>query len=254
MQQLDAQGPSVVQQITTQVGPLACSPNDVQKIVDALHNGTPVTLSSTSGGQTSTFTPSGQRIGYGEAYIALALAAEQLRNSGVTSCATADQWQSVLFGGPISTSSSVTASTSSSSSGGASRFPGILTLRQQGQGWGQIAQASNVQLGTIVSSATSALNSGALAPTGTSSRDMYRSGSSSSSSQSTGATSTQSSGLQSWPTYAPGSGAGGTQGSSSNSTGNSSNSSSSDSKSSGSNSSSESSDETPSGSSNGVSQ
>ncbi len=244
MQQLDAQGPAIVQKIATEVGPLACSTEDVQKIVDSLHNGTPVTLTSSVSGETktATFTPQGNRVGYGEAYIALALAAEQLRNAGVSNCATADQWQAVLFGGPSSTSSSMSGSTTAATSGSTSRFAGVLALRQQGQGWGQIAQASNVQLGRIVSSATSSLNStsSASSPTGIASPNLYRSPSSSSSSQSTTSSSMQSTGQQSWPTYAPGSGAGSTSGSSTST--------SSSGKSSDSSSSSESSDESPSSS------
>lgn len=177
VQQLDAQGPAVVDRITTQVGPLACSPEDVRKIVEALHTGTPVTLTSNVSGQTqtATFTPTGSPLGYGEAYIALAIAAEQLRTAGVTGCATADQWQAVLFGGPASASTSGTSgSTSVVTSSSSTQFPGILTLRSQGQGWGQIAQTTNVRLGEIVSNVRSSLGSDALAPTGVSSSEMNK--------------------------------------------------------------------------------
>jgi hypothetical protein len=182
VRQLDAQGPAVVQRIQTQLGDLACSQDTVQQLVDALHSGKSVTITSNVNGQTksSTFNASNAHLGYGEAYIALALAAEQLRNAGVSGCATPEQWQAVLLGGPLNVSSSTNTSSSSSASSGSRTVPGIVTLHTQGQGWGQIAKSSNVQLNQIISNAgvssTSASNStssvGAGAPTGYSSADM----------------------------------------------------------------------------------
>lgn len=169
VQQIDTQGPAVVERITTQFTDVACSADNARKLVEALHGGTSVTLSAN--GKTATFTPTA-KLGYGEAYIALALAAEALRSAGVTGCATPEQWQAVLMGGPLvaagTTSTTTTRSASASSS---SNFPGILTLHSQGQGWGQIAQTTNVELGQIVSNAQSSFNMKAtsdssLTPTG----------------------------------------------------------------------------------------
>lgn len=162
VQHLDAQGPAVVQQATTVVGDLACSDDTVANLVEALHSGKSVTITSEVNGQkkSSTFNASGTHLGYGEAYISLALAAQELRNAGITSCATPDQWQAVLLGGPITGTTAVASSST--------QFPGIVTLHTQGQGWGQIAQTTNVQLGQVITSS----NSGALAPTGFSSSDM----------------------------------------------------------------------------------
>lgn len=201
MQQLDAQGPAVVQRITTQFADVACTPDNARKIVEGLTSGTAVTLSAD--GKTATFTPT-TRLGYGEAYIALALAAEALRGAGVTGCATPDQWKSVLMGGPLAASGTTsTSTTSSASSSSSSNFPGVLALRSQGQGWGQIAQTTNVQLGQVITSAHSSMNLSttnsldsststsdtANSPTGRTSADkMQRSGSTS-----TDATSTPSS-------------------------------------------------------------
>jgi hypothetical protein len=182
VQQIDAQGPMVVDRIKTQFATVACTPQNVQMLVDALHNGTSVTLSSE--GKTATFTPTRTGLGYGEAYIALALAAEALRNAGVTGCATPEQWQAALVGGPLAaTSTTSTSTTRSASASSSSNFPGILTLRSQGQGWGQIAQTTNVQLGQVMSSAHSSLNISAsgdttLSPTGRSSSDLNQSRSS----------------------------------------------------------------------------
>ena len=181
VQQLDTEGPGIVDRITTQVGTLACSPDTVTNLVNALHTGTPVAISTDVNGQkqSATFNPSGTRLGYGEAYLALALAAQELRNSGITGCATPQQWQSVLLGGPTPTTATGT-SVSSTSTG---QFPGIITLRNQGQGWGQIAQSANVELGPLVSgvtstnqtaSARSQTSSSSPSPTGYSSREMNR--------------------------------------------------------------------------------
>lgn len=182
VQQIDAQGPAVVERITTQLGDLACTPDNARKLVEALHGGGSVTLEAN--GKTATFSPS-VNLGYGETFVALSLAAEALRQAGVTGCATPEQWQAVLMGGPLSaagttsTSTSHTASASSSSS-----FPGILALHSQGQGWGQIAQTTNVQLGQVVSSANSSFKLDAnskhenLTPTGRSSSEFNRASSS----------------------------------------------------------------------------
>ena len=173
IQQLDTQGPAVVQRLSSQYSDLTCSPQNVQSLIDGLRNGTAVTLTSNDG-KTSTFTPAGSHLGYGEAYIALALAAEQLRAAGVTTCATPEQWKSVLLGGPITTTTSST--TFSSKASTPTQFPGVLTLRSQGQGWGQIAQTTNVQLGTIVSQFSSSFDASSRAPspTGLSSAEMNR--------------------------------------------------------------------------------
>jgi hypothetical protein len=179
VQQIDAQGPVVVDRITTQFSDVACNAENARKLVEGLHGGTSVTLSAD--GKTATFTATGGPLGYGEAYITLALAAEALRNAGVTGCATPDQWQAVLLGGPLAAAgTSSTSTTRIASASSSSQFPGILTLRSQGQGWGQIAQTTNVKLGQVMSSARSSLNlssssDSSLAPTGRSSSDFNRS-------------------------------------------------------------------------------
>lgn len=183
VQQLDAQGPAVVQQIQTQVGDLACSPDTIQNLVEALHDGKSVTINAN--GQSATFNASGAHLGYGEAYIALAMAAQELHNAGVSTCATPEQWQSVLLGGPLNVTNTSSSTNSYASASGSTQFPGIITLHNQGQGWGQIAQSNNIQLGQIVSrsdvsantninnnSSTSVNSSTAPSPTGYSSSQM----------------------------------------------------------------------------------
>lgn len=148
VQQLDTQGPAVVQRISTQVGDLACSDDTIQNLVDALHSGRSVTISAN--GQSSTFNASGAHLGYGDAYLAIALAAQELRNAGVSSCATPEQWQAVLLGGPLTVSQTSSTTNSYASASGSNTMPGIVTLHKQGQGWGQIAQSGNVQIGQIL--------------------------------------------------------------------------------------------------------
>lgn len=168
MQQLDTQGPAVVQTISTQVGDLACSQDTVQNLVDALHNGQSVQITANVNGQTqtSTFNPNGAHLGYGEAYLAISLAAQELRNAGVSSCATPEQWQAALLGGPLAVTSTSTSTNASASAGSTTQFPGIVTLHTQGQGWGEIAQSNNLQLNQIIS------NNSAGQPTGFSSSQM----------------------------------------------------------------------------------
>lgn len=195
VQQLDRQGPAVIQRISSQLGELVCSQDTVQNLVNALHDGQSVTLTSNVNGQqqSSTFNATGTRLGYGEAFIALSLAAEQLRNAGVTGCATPEQWQAVLLGGPLAVNQTSSGSNSFASASSSTTVPGIITLRNQGQGWGQIARSANVQLGQIVSNASvsgfSSVNAldpnAAGAPTGRSSTDLDRS-----SAETTGADST----------------------------------------------------------------
>jgi len=182
VQQIDSAGPVVVERISTQFADVACTPDNARMLVEAIHNGTAVTLSAD--GKSATFTPTG-RLGYGETYIALSLAAEALRQAGVTGCASPEQWQAVLLGGPLTaagTTATVTSRSASASS--SSNFPGILALHAQGRGWGQIAQQNHVQLDQVVSSANSSLNLNAsaattseqkLAPTGRTSAEMDKS-------------------------------------------------------------------------------
>lgn len=149
VQQIDAQGPVVVERVSTQFADVACTPDNARMIFESLRSGDEITLNME--GKTATFRPTG-RLGYGEAYIAMALAAEALRGAGVSGCATPEQWRAVLLGGQLSggTSSTTTVSTT--------HFPGILTLKSQGQGWGQVAQTTNVQLGQVVNRASTSLN------------------------------------------------------------------------------------------------
>jgi hypothetical protein len=90
-------------------------------------------------------------MGFGNVYISLALAKQQLNTLGITQPAP-EQLQAALTGGTITqtTGSGVTATTTTTD------LPGVLTMRSQGMGWGQIAQKLGTKLGPVMSSMKSA--------------------------------------------------------------------------------------------------
>lgn len=137
---------------------------DAPAVVTGLRNGTPITLLSTTttpsptpGGlpvttTTSTvITPPTGHMGFGNVYISLALAKQQLNTLGITQ-PTPQQLQAALTGGTITqtTGTGVTATTTSTN------LPGVLTMRSEGMGWGQIAQKLGTKLGPVMSGMKSA--------------------------------------------------------------------------------------------------
>ncbi|HEX7632011.1 MAG TPA: hypothetical protein VF388_07760 [Lacunisphaera sp.] len=117
----------------------AGSADNATALVTGLHDGTAITLSSTVNGQTTTttFTPATGKLGYGNTFIALALAQGSLAKAGITS-PTPAQIQAALNGGPVT-----------GSSGTAVTLTGVLTLRATGEGWGDIAKTLDLKLGRI---------------------------------------------------------------------------------------------------------
>ena len=131
---------------------------DSTTVVTGLRNGTPITLtrttttpSTTPGGLPVTTTtntvitpPTGQ-MGFGNVYISLALAKQQLSTLGITQ-PTPEQLQAALTGGTITqtTGSGTTATTTTTN------LQGILTMRSQHMGWGQIAQKLGYKLGPVI--------------------------------------------------------------------------------------------------------
>ena len=131
---------------------------DSKAVVTGLRNGTPITLTSTtttpSGVQggvpvttttTTMITPPTGHMGFGNVYISLALAKQQLSNLGITQ-PTPEQLQAALTGGTITqtTGTGTTATTTTTN------LQGILTMRSQNMGWGQIAQKLGVKLGPVI--------------------------------------------------------------------------------------------------------
>ncbi len=140
--------------------------SDANAVVAGLRNGTPITLYSTTTTTDpitglpvttttpTTITPPTGHMGFGNVYISLALAKQQLSALGITQ-PTAEQLQAALTGGTITqtSGSGVTATTTSTN------LQGILTMRSQKMGWGQIAQKLGFKLGPVIASMKSANHS-----------------------------------------------------------------------------------------------
>lgn len=116
----------------------AGSPENAEALVNGLRNGMEITISTEHGEASSaTFTPSTGTMGYGDVFISLALAKQQLEANGITE-PSAEQIQMALMGAEDTP------------------FGGILSMRQQGMGWGQIAHSMDLKLGPVVSGMRSA--------------------------------------------------------------------------------------------------
>jgi hypothetical protein len=112
-------------------------------LVTGLRDGTVVSLSTPAADGTVTvteFQPATGKLGYGNAFISLALAEDSLTKAGITS-PTSAQLVTALNGGDITLAD-----------GTVTTFSGVLALRAAGQGWGDIAKSLGVKLGPVVSS------------------------------------------------------------------------------------------------------
>jgi len=119
---------------------LAGSSSNLQSLVHGLRTGSAVTLTSTQASGTTpatqsiTFTPPTRPMGYGNITRALTLASRELAAAGIRN-PTPQQLQSALTGGTVTTAQ------------GTVTMPGVLQLRSQGMGWGQIAHTIGVHPG-----------------------------------------------------------------------------------------------------------
>lgn len=130
-------------QLATRYQSLAGSPENAQSLVTGLRTGTAVTLNGTSTTGTTapppaTFTPATGKLGYGNVNIALSLAKASLAKQGITN-PTPAQLAAALNGGTITTDK------------GTVTMAGVLSQRQSGMGWGQIANSMGVKLGSLMS-------------------------------------------------------------------------------------------------------
>jgi hypothetical protein len=132
---------------------LAGSKDNSLALVNALRTGTavslvtevpppagspPGTLPTTT---TTTFTPPTKPMGWGNVKHALALAQDQLTRAGITN-PTSAQLQTALMGGDlVVTNADGTTKTTT--------VKGILTMRADGMGWGNIAKAGGTKLGQV---------------------------------------------------------------------------------------------------------
>jgi hypothetical protein len=98
----------------------------------------PGTLPTTT---TTTFTPPTKPMGWGNVKHSLALAQDQLQRAGITN-PTAAQLQTALTGGDLVRVNADGTTTTTS-------VKGILTMRADGMGWGNIAKEGGTKLGHV---------------------------------------------------------------------------------------------------------
>ena len=156
-QQLDAAAASkgqsqVAAKIASFFTNLAGSKDNALALVKALRTGSDVKLVTTTtepgtGGApptttttTTTFTPPRGKMGWGNVKISLGLAQDALLRAGITK-PTAEQLQIALLGGDVKAADGTTVT-----------LKGVLTMRADGMGWGQIAHAGGTNVGPVVSS------------------------------------------------------------------------------------------------------
>jgi hypothetical protein len=147
-------------------------------VVTGLRNGTPITLTTTTSTPsttpgapavptttTTTINPPTGKMGFGNVFISLALAKQQLGQLGITQ-PTPQQLQAALTGGTVTTNAGTTVAGTTPTS---TNLQGILTMRSQNMGWGQIAQKLGFKLGPVVSGLKSANHGMTTASTSTTS-------------------------------------------------------------------------------------
>jgi antitoxin (DNA-binding transcriptional repressor) of toxin-antitoxin stability system len=134
IQTMDA---SVTTKVAAGFQSFAGSRENSTALVTGLRNGSEVTLTQT-GEPSATFTPATKPMGYGNVSTSLSLAKYQLAQQGITN-PTPEQLQTALNGGTITYG------------GKRVDYQGVLQMRADGMGWGQIAQQLGTKLGPVVS-------------------------------------------------------------------------------------------------------
>jgi len=120
------------QRIGDQYVGFAGSSANLESLAAGLRHGSSVTL--TEGTTSVEFVPPTRPMGYGNVTRALDLARRQLSAAGITN-PTPEQLRAAMMGGTVSTAN------------GDVTLQGVLRLRSQGMGWGQIAHAVGVHPG-----------------------------------------------------------------------------------------------------------
>lgn len=130
------------QQIAGDFSDLAGSADNANALVRSLRSGEHVDLAGGTPTETVSFDPPTGKMGWGNVFIALALAEQSLKQAGVADPTTA-QLVTALNGGTLTVTTT----------GGTQEvtLAGILALRASGQGWGQIAKSMDVKLGHVIS-------------------------------------------------------------------------------------------------------
>jgi hypothetical protein len=117
---------------------LAGSESNAKSLVTGLRDGSDIKLSS--GTSTTTIDPQTGKMGYGNVNIALSLAEASLKQAGIAN-PTPEQLAAALNGGSVTNSDGKTV-----------QLAGVLKMRAEGKGWGQIAQSMGFKLGEVVRS------------------------------------------------------------------------------------------------------
>jgi hypothetical protein len=128
----------VITNISSTFESFAGSDANSRSLVTGLRTGSEITLSA-EGQKDAVFTPPTRPMGIGNVTISLALARQELAANGITN-PTPAQLETALMGGDLQVGSQTI------------HMNGVLQLRAQGMGWGQIAHSMNVNLGSVVSS------------------------------------------------------------------------------------------------------
>jgi antitoxin (DNA-binding transcriptional repressor) of toxin-antitoxin stability system len=115
----------------------AGSKENATALVTGLRNGWEITLTQ-QGEPSATLTPPTKPMGYGNVSTSLSLAKYQLAQQGITN-PTPEQLKIALNGGTIAVD------------GNTVDYQGVLQMRADGMGWGQIAQQLGTKLGPVVS-------------------------------------------------------------------------------------------------------
>lgn len=111
----------------------AGSEKNAQSLVTGLRDGTKITLSSDK--TSVSFDPPTRKMGYGNVDNALALAEASLKGIAEP---TPEQLKTALMGGSVTTDSGKTV-----------KLEGVLQMRADGMGWGQIANSLGFRLGDV---------------------------------------------------------------------------------------------------------
>jgi hypothetical protein len=137
----------VAQKIASNFTGLAGSEENAVALVNALRTGDTVKLTySGAEGSTPTVTtvdPPTSKMGWGNVKISLALAQDALARAGITN-PTGEQLQAALNGGSVTVKNPDGTTTTT-------KLTGILQMRADGMGWGEIAKASGTKVGPVVS-------------------------------------------------------------------------------------------------------
>lgn len=133
-----AQGQARIRhRISAQFSDWAGSRDNAAALVNGLRDGRAIALTDGAGGG-ALFNPPTRPMGYGNVSKSLMLAKAQLASRGITS-PTPLEIQTALTGAPPSAEA------------GLPQVKGVLQLRSEGMGWGQIAHEYGLRPGTVIS-------------------------------------------------------------------------------------------------------